>query len=58
MFLSERFYNQNTSRKLYSWNQCECYKLKYKYKHEHAGDVITYKLSEEEMKEYLKKFNK
>ena len=50
MFLSERFYNQNTQRKLYSWNQFECYKLKYKYKHEHAGDVITYKLSEEEMK--------
>ena len=58
MFLTEKFFNQNTTRKLYSWNQFECYKLKYKYKHEHAGEVKTYKLSKKEMEEYLKKFDK
>ena len=58
MFLTEKFFNQNTPRKLYYWNQFECYKLKYKYKHEHAGEVKTYKLSKKEMEEYLKKFDK
>ena len=38
--------------------QFSCYNLKHKYKHEHAGEVKTYKLTKEEMEEYLKKFDK
>lgn len=57
MFLTEKF-NVDTECKLWNWGQFDCYKLKYEYKNPHVGEVITYKLSKEEMKEYLKKFDK
>lgn len=57
MFFTEKF-NQDTKSKLWDWGQFSCYNLKYKYKHEHAGEVKTYKLTKEEMEEYLKKFDK
>ena len=57
MFLTEKF-NQDTKSKLWNWGQLSCYNLKHKYKHEHAGEVKTYKLTKEEMEEYLKKFDK
>ena len=57
MFFTEKF-NQDTKSKLWNWGQFSCYNLKYKYKHEHAGEVKTYKLTKEEMEEYLKKFDK
>lgn len=57
MFLTEKF-NRDTESKLWNWGQFDCYKLKYEYKNPHVGEVITYKLTKEEMKEYLKKFDK
>ena len=41
---------------IYRWNEQPV--LKGTYKNIHAGEVKVYKLSKEEMKEYLKKFDK
>ena len=53
MFLTEKF-NLDTDRKVYDWNQFECLKLKNTYKHEYAGEIVSYKLSKEEIEEYFK----
>lgn len=53
MFLTEKF-DIETERKLYNWNQFECYKLKHKYENEHCSEVITYKLEGDELEKLLK----
>lgn len=54
MKLTENFISQDSEKKVYTWG--ESYKLKYKYESEHNNEVKTYKLTPEQMKEYLKKF--
>ncbi len=54
MKLTENFISQNTAIKSYNWG--EGYKLKHKYESIHNNEVKTYKLTPEELEEYLKKF--
>ena len=61
MKLKENFIRQDATQKVWDWKQYKeelKYKYKYKYKNEHAGDVKTYKLSKEELEEYLSKYNR
>ena len=57
MKLKENFIRQDTTQKVWDWKQYKEY-LKYEYKNEYAGEVKTYKLSKEELEEYLSKYNK
>lgn len=56
MFLTE-YIGKDTDKKMYDWRQYECYKLKHEYKNEYASEVITYKVSEEELEKILKRLN-
>lgn len=56
MFLTE-YIGKDTDKKMYDWGQYECYKLKHEYKNEYASEVITYKVSEEELEKILKRLN-
>lgn len=54
MKITENFIKQGSITKLWDWEyKCD---LKGEYKSEHAGEVKTYKLSKQELGEYLKKF--
>ncbi|MGX4598950.1 hypothetical protein [Faecalimicrobium sp. JNUCC 81] len=55
MKLTENFIKKDTNVKTWNWRQYDG-ELKYDYEKEHHSKVKTYKLSKEEMKEYLKKF--
>lgn len=55
MKITENFIKQGSITKLWDWGQYKC-DLKGEYKSEHAGEVKTYKLSKQELGEYLKKF--
>lgn len=57
MKLKENFIRQDATQKVWDWNQYKEY-LKYEYKNEYAGEVKTYKLSKEELEEYLSKYNR
>ena len=57
MKLKENFIRQDATQKVWDWKQYKEY-LKYEYKNEHAGEVKTYKLSKEELEEYLSKYNR
>ena len=57
MKLTEDFVIRGMNPLLSDWGHGEL-KLKGEYKNEHAGEVKVYKLSKEELEEYLKKFNK
>ena len=57
MKLKENFIRQDATQKVWDWNQYKEY-LKYEYKNEYAGEVKTYKLSKEELEEYLSKYKK
>ena len=57
MKLKENFIQQDATQKVWDWKQYKEY-LKYEYKNEYAGDVKTYKLSKEELEEYLSKYNR
>ena len=57
MKLKENYICQDTTQKLWDWKQYKEY-LKYEYKHEHSSEVKTYKLSKEELEEYLSKYNR
>ena len=57
MKLKENFIQQDATQKVWDWKQYKEY-LKYEYKNEYAGEVKTYKLSKEELEEYLSKYNK
>lgn len=52
MKLTENFIKQDSPTKLWDWGQYS--NLKGEYKNEHASEVKTYKLSKEEIEEYLK----
>ena len=56
MRLKENFIRQDSVSKAWDWGECEG--LKHEYKNEHAGEVKSYKMSKEELEEYLKKFKK
>lgn len=56
MFLSE-YIGKDTDKKFYDWGQFDCYKLKYKYENEHTSEVVTYKVSKEELDKILKRLN-
>lgn len=55
MKLTENFIKKDTNVKHWDWRQYGC-ALKHNYENEHDSKVKTYKLSKEEMEEYLKKF--
>lgn len=55
MILPQNYKSEYTKEVIWSWTRKD-EKLKGKYKNEHAGKVKIYKLSKEEMEEYLKKF--
>ena len=57
MKLKENFIRQDATQKVWDWKQYK-EELKYKYKHEHSSEVKTYKLSKEELEEYLSKYNR
>ena len=57
MKLKENFIRQDSI--LDTWyNVKHKKKLKYKYKNENSREVKTYKMSKEQLEEYLKKYNK
>ena len=57
MKLKENFIQQDATQKVWDWKQYK-EELKYEYKNEYAGEVKTYKLSKEELEEYLSKYNR
>lgn len=57
MKLTEKFIARGIKSSLSEWGN-EDSSLKYEYKNEHTSDVKSYKLSKEELAEYLKKYKK
>ena len=57
MKLTENYIKEDSIQKLWDWKQYKD-QLKYEYKNEHAGEVKTYKMSKNELEEYLKKYSK
>lgn len=57
MKLKENYIKHDYTYKPYDWGQYENI-LKYEYKNEYAGEVKTYKMSKEELENYLKKYKK
>lgn len=56
---TEKFISQNLNGKCWNWGQSSTSILKGKYKNENtSGEVKVYKLSKEEMDQYLKKFER
>lgn len=53
MFLTENIFAEDTKQVSYDWGQFGCYDLKYKYKNEHTSEVLTYKLPNHELDNYL-----
>ena len=56
MRLKENFIRQDSVSKAWDWGQPEG--LKHEYKNEHTGEVKSYKMSKEELEEYLKKYDR
>lgn len=57
MKLKETFAIRETSSPVSEWGHGDL-SLKYEYKNEHTGEVKSYKMSKEELAEYLKKYRK
>lgn len=57
MKLTENFIKRDSSYKAYSWGS-NTYELKHKHESDHNSKVKTYKMTKQELEEYLKKFNK
>lgn len=57
MKLKENYIKHDYTYKPYDWGQYENI-LKHEYKNEYAGEVKTYKMSKEELENYLKKYKK
>ena len=61
MKLKEDFIRQSPNPLLSDWGHGEPilkYEYKYEYKNEHASEVKTYKMSKQELEQYLKKYKK
>lgn len=53
MKLKENYIRQDAIPKLWDWGQYKD-ELKYEYKNEHASEVKTYRLTKEQLEEYLR----